>query len=63
MNVDPELGEDESPDVGLGDGAVDVGEDEPRRLVEEENGERHLDLDRVDDEDALVVAGLKSSQN
>ena len=59
MGVNSELREDESLDVGLRDGTVDVRQHEPGRLIEKKNGERDLDVDRVHHERPLVVAGLK----
>ena len=58
MCVDSELREDESFDVGLGDGSVDVGENEFCVLVEKKNRKRNLDVNRIHYEKTLVVAGL-----
>ena len=59
MSVDSELWEDESFDVRLGDGPVDVGENESGRLVEKKDRERNLDVNGVDYEKTFVVSGLQ----
>ena len=60
MSLEAELRVDEAFDVGLGDGAVDVGDDEPRILGQEVNRKRNLDVERVDDEQAVVESGLEN---
>ena len=60
MGVHPNVRKDQALDVGLSDGAVDVGQDDPRRLVQEVDRERYLHMDRVDDEKSFVESGLKS---
>ena len=60
MGVHPNVREDQALDVGLSDGAVDVGQDDPWRLVEEVDRERYFHMDRVDDEKSFVESGLKS---
>jgi hypothetical protein len=52
------LREDEAFDVGLGDGAVDVRENEFGVLFEQEDGEGNLHVNRFHDEETLVVTGL-----
>ena len=61
MGVHPNVRENQAFDVGLSDGAVDVGQDDPRRLVQEVDRERYLHMDRVDDEKSFVESGLKSN--
>ena len=61
MGVHPNVRKDQALDVGLSDGAVDVGQDDPRRLVQEVDRERYLHMDRVDDEKSFVESGLKSN--
>jgi len=58
MCVNSKLREDESFDVGLRDGAVDVREDEFGVLFEQEDGEGNLHVNRLHDEESLVVTGL-----
>ena len=58
MCVDSELREDKPFDVGLRDGAVDVRENEFGVLFEQEDGEGNLHVNRLHDEESLVVAGL-----
>ena len=60
MSLEAELRVDEAFDVGLGDGAVDVGDDEPRILGQEVDRKRNLDVERVDDEQAVVESGLEN---
>ena len=58
MCIDSKLREDEPFDVGLCDGAVDVREDEFGVLFEQEDGEGDLHVNRLHDEESLVVTGL-----
>ncbi len=58
MRLHSKLRIDDALDVGLGDGAVDVGDDQARALAEEEDRKGNLDVQGTDHKYSLVNSGL-----